>query len=103
VEGTYKFKSISYQENGNTVELQIGDKYTDGTLLSEDFLVLTLAKGGIAYLFMEDNQAVVGTWNILCHNNIDVTFNRETVIFKKDKTSLSGEIDGKNILLKKVI
>ena len=57
--------------------------------------------GGVIFMHLRDEKGV--TQIVVNDESLMAGVNRETVIFKKDQTSLSGEIDGKNILLKKVI
>ena len=64
VEGTYKFKSMTYTENGMTVELVAGEKFMGAVTLSEDFMKITLEESGAATMVSSTNsgEVVTGTW-----------------------------------------
>ncbi len=103
IEGTYKFKSMKYNQGGMTLELEVGEEFMGMLTLSEDFVTLTLNDDGTAIMSMAtegiDNQE--GSWEKGNSGEIELTFDGETQTCKCDGETLTIEADGAKIVLEK--
>ena len=102
-EGTYKFKSMSYQESGVTVELVAGEKFMNSITLTEDFMVITLEESGIATVVSATASGEVrtGTWLAKEDKKVEITFDGETMVCDCDGKTLSIDVDGVKMILEK--
>ena len=102
-EGTYKFKSMSYQESGVTVELVAGEKFMNSITLTEDFMVITLEESGIATMVSATapGEGGTGTWLAKEDKKVEITFNGETMVCDCDGKTLSIDVDGVKMILEK--
>ena len=102
VEGTYKFKKLTYQEGGLTVELEAGEKFMGAITLSEDFIVITLNKDGSAVMSMqtEGEELSTGTWVKGEEGKIVLDFGEAQTVACDGKT-MDFEIDGVSLILEK--
>lgn len=109
--GTYKFKSIRYEDSGMTVEVEAGEELMGMITLTEDFVVLTLNDDGTAImttkLWEETKQE--GTWKKDENCRLALTEEtRQEGTWKKDEngklaltfedSTETVECDGKTIL-----
>lgn len=103
VEGTYKFKKLSYQEGGIAIELKAGENLMGMITLSEDFFVLTLNADGSAVMTMRavDEETSTGTWTKAEEGKIVLTFDGELQTVTCDGKKIEMEADGAKLLLEK--
>ncbi|MDY6023475.1 MAG: hypothetical protein SPJ19_01530 [Candidatus Borkfalkiaceae bacterium] len=103
VEGTYKFKTLSYQEGGMTIELEAGEKFMGMITLTEDFAVLTLNADGSAVMTMkaDGEETSIGTWTKAEKGKIVLTFDGESQTVACDGKKIEIETDGVKVVLKK--
>ncbi len=103
VEGTYKFKTLSYQEGGMTIELEAGEKFMGMITLTEDFAVLTLNADGSAVMTMkaDGEETSIGTWTKAEKGKIVLTFDGESQTVACDGKKIEIETDGVKAVLKK--
>ncbi len=103
IEGTYKFKKLSYQQGGMTVELEAGEEFMGMMTLSEDYAVLTLNEDGSAEMTINANitQTLTGTWEKVESGEIALTFEGETEMATCDGKKIEMESDGMLLVLKK--
>ena len=103
VEGTYKFKKLSYQEGGITIELEAGEKFMGIMTLSEDFAVLTLNANGSAVMSInaEGEETSTGTWTKAEEGKIVLTFDGESQTVACDGKKIEIEEDGIKLVLEK--
>lgn len=104
VEGTYKFKSMTYTENGMTVELVAGEKFMGAVTLSEDFMKITLEESGVATMVSSTNsgEVVTGTWEKTDEKDkVKITFDGEPQVCFCDGKTFTIETEGMKIVLEK--
>ena len=103
VEGTYKFKKLSYQEGGIAIELEAGEKLMGMITLSEDFAVLTLNADGSAVMTMnaDGEETSTGTWTKAEKGKIVLTFDGESQTVACDGKEIEFEAEGVKLVLKK--
>ena len=103
MEGTYKFKSMTYTEGGVSVEINAGEKLMGMVTLSEDFIKITLEEGGAvtACYSMEEEEVATGTWEKVEDGKIKITFDEEPQICECDGKTLTIEMDGSKVILQK--
>lgn len=103
VEGTYKFKKMSYQEGGVTVELEAGEEFMGMFTLSADFMSITLNKDGSAVMSANwgSEETSTGKWEKGGNNKITLEFDGEDLTASCDGTTMEFEIDGVKLTLKK--
>ena len=103
VEGTYKFKSMTYEEGGMTVELVAGEKFMNSITLSEDFMVITLGESGVVTVVSSASAGEIsqGTWTTKQDKQIELTVNGETILCECDGKTLSLDIEGVKMILEK--
>ena len=103
VEGTYKFKKLSYQEGGITIELEAGEKFMGMMTLSEDFAVLTLNANGSAVMTInaEGEETSTGTWTKAEEGKIVLTFDGESQIVACNGKKIEIEEEGRKLVLEK--
>ncbi len=103
VEGTYKFKKLSYQESGMTIELEAGEKFMGMITLSEDFAVLTLNADGSAVMTMKANgeETSTGTWTKAEDGKIVLDFTGEAQTVSCDGKKIEIETEGVKLVLEK--
>ncbi len=105
VEGTYKFKKLSYQEGGMAIEMEAGEKYMGMITLSEDFVVLTLNADGSAIMTMNTNgeETFTGTWTKAEEGKIVLTFydQPKTVVCDGKRIEIEFDADGAKLVLEK--
>lgn len=104
VAGTYKFKSLSYTENGMTVELVAGEKFMGAVTLSEDFMKITLEESGVVTMVssMESGDVMTGTWEKTDEKDkVKITFDGEPQVCFCDGKTLTFEPEGVKIVLEK--
>ena len=63
VEGTYKFKSLSYEQGGVSINVQVGEEFMGYITLTEDFMVVTLNEDGTASIAMNAGGFYDPDWN----------------------------------------
>ena len=74
IEGTYKFDSLSYQQDGVTVEIKAGEKFLGLYIIEEDFAVITLNEDGTATMNISTEATVEqGTWEKGDNNTVYIT------------------------------
>lgn len=107
IEGTYKFKSMTYTEGGMEMEIKAGEKFMGMMTISEDFMKITLNKDGTVVMVsssFEDStetETEMATWSKSEKGTIAITFDEETKICECDGKKLIIESDGAKITLKK--
>ena len=104
VEGTYKFKSLSYTESGMTVELEAGEKFMGALTLSEDFMKITLEDSGVATMVSTtaEGEVMTGTWiKGEEKDTVVITFDGEPQTCVCDGKTLTIEVDGVKVVLEK--
>ena len=103
VEGTYKFKKLSYQESGVTIELEAGEKFMGMITLAEDFATITLNADGSAVMMMkaDGEQTSTGTWTKAEDGKIVLTFDGEPQTVTCDGKKIEVETDGIKLVLEK--
>ena len=103
VEGTYKFKKLSYQEGGITIELEAGEKFMGMMTLSEDFAVLTLNANGSAVMTInaEGEETSTGTWTKAEEGKIVLTFDGESQIVACNGKKIEIEEEAIKLVLEK--
>ena len=76
IEGTYKFDSLSYQQDGVTVEIKAGEKFMGLYIIEEDFATITLNEDGTARMNISIEATVgKGTWEKGENNTVYITDN----------------------------
>ena len=74
IEGTYKFDSLSYKQDGVTVEIKAGEKFMGLYIIEEDFATITLNEDGTATMNISTQATVEqGTWEQGDNNTIYIT------------------------------
>ena len=104
IEGTYKFKSMSYNEGGVSVEINVGEEFMGMVTLSEDFVKITLEESGVATVDMamgEESETTTGSWKSVENGKVEITFDGEPQVCACDGKTLTIEIDGQKIVLQK--
>jgi hypothetical protein len=104
VEGTYKFKKLTYQEGGMSIELEVGEKFMGMMTLSEDFAKITLNQDGTVVATIqagEEAETSTGTWVKAETGKIALTFNGKTETCDCDGKTLSMEVNGMKLVLEK--
>lgn len=101
LEGTYKFKSLSYEQEGVSVNIEVGEKYMGMITLSEDYVVVTLNEDGSANMKSAESEALTGTWDKTENNKIDLTFEGEALSCECDGETLIIEQEGVKLILEK--
>ena len=104
IEGTYKFKYMSYTENGMSIELEVGEKFMGMLTLNEDFAVLTLNADGTAVMTINsgsENESSMGTWAKAESKTIALKFDDETTTCSCDGKKIEFEMDGIKLILEK--
>ncbi len=101
--GTYKFKSIRYEDSGMTVEVEAGEEIMGMITLTEDFAVLTLNDDGTAIMTINSGEEMKqeGTWKKDENGKLALTFEDSTETFECDGKTISFEMDGMSIVLEK--
>lgn len=101
--GTYKFEKMSIKYDGMSMSMGIGDEFED-TILTEDFVTLTLDKDGKATLRInfedDDVEVMMGTWTEE-KDEVYIDFDGDTIVCKKDGDTLTGKFEGATWTLKK--
>lgn len=102
-EGTYKFKSMRYEESGMTVEVEAGEEVMGMLTLTEDFAVLTLNEDGTATMVINFGEEMTqeGTWQKDENGKLALTFDGSTETFECDGKTVSFEMEGAYIVLEK--
>ena len=105
-EGVYKFYSMSYEDEGMSVEIKVGEQYMGMLTLSEDFMVITLNADGtasVAATAMGESGSGIGTWTDDDKESITITIDGEAkVCFCDGKTLIiEDETIGEKITFKK--
>lgn len=103
IEGTYKFKSMSYTQGGVTVELKAGETFMGAITLSEDFMTLTLNEDGSVSATMNagEIETSTGTWTKKEDGKIEITINGDAQICSCDGKTLVISMDGSTVTLAK--
>ena len=107
IEGTYKFKSMTYTEGGMEIEIKAGEKFMGMMTISEDFMKITLNKDGTVVMVSSsfedstDTESETGTWSKSEKGKIAITFDGETQLCECDGKKLVFEEDGAKVILKK--
>ena len=104
VEGTYKFKKLSYVESGVTVELVAGEKFMGAMTLTEDFMVITLEESGVVTMISstESGTVATGTWMKMEEKDkISITIEGDSIICICDGKTLTFELEGVKMTLEK--
>ena len=102
--GTYKFNRMTGDMGGMSVDLEVGEEFMGMITLTEDYMTITLNEDGTAVSetnAMGESMTINGTWTSKSSNEIDLTFEGETVACSCDGTTLSMEQDGLSVVLKK--
>ena len=104
VEGTYKFKSLSYEQGGVSINVQVGEEFMGYITLTEDFMVVTLNEDGTASIAMNaggDAESATGTWTDKGNDEIELTFEGDAQVCACDGDTLVFEMDGVKLTLEK--
>ncbi|MBQ8658814.1 MAG: hypothetical protein IJ506_06730 [Clostridia bacterium] len=103
IAGTYKFKSMTYNQNGMNINLEVGEEFMNMITLTEDYVTVTLNDDGTATMSMAAGEIenMQGTWEKGDDGEIELTFEGETQICKCDGETLTMEEDGAKIVLEK--
>ena len=104
LEGTYKFKSLTYTENGMTVELVAGEKFMGALTLSEDFMKITLEDSGVATMVSTTSagEVATGTWiKGEEKDTVVITFDGEPQTCVCDGKTLTIDVQGVKVVLEK--
>lgn len=105
IEGTYKFKSMTWTEGNIEMEIKAGEK-VNGMIISKDYMMVTLNKDG-SVVFVSSSTASetaeteTGTWVKAEKGKIAITFDGETQLCECDGKKLVFEEDGAKVILKK--
>lgn len=74
MEGTYKFSSLSYKQEGVTVEITAGEKFMGMYIIEEDFATITLNEDGTATMKLSTEATVEqGTWEKVNNDTVAIT------------------------------
>ena len=105
VEGTYKFKKMSYIESGVTYEIVAGEKVMGAMILTKDFIVLTLEENGVAKMTFESGAVRTGNWTKLTYekNAISFTIGKDSFKGLCHGRTLTFNLEGRKITLEKTI
>lgn len=107
IEGTYKFKSMTWTEGGMEMEIKAGEKFMGMMTISEDFMKITLNKDGTVVMVSSsfedstDTDTETGTWSKSEKGKIAITFDGETQLCECDGKKLVIENGVEKITLKK--
>lgn len=101
VEGTYKFASMTYEENGMSMTVEAGENYMNMITLSEDYITITLNEDGSATLIMSGESPMDGSWKQNEGDKIELTFGGGAQICDCNGKTLTIEMEGSKITLKK--
>ena len=105
MEGTYKFKSMSYNQGGVSVELKVGEKFMGAITLSEDFMTVTLNEDGTVSMAINTgetgSETTTGTWTKKDDGKIEITVDGEAQSCTCDGKTLVIEVDGSSVTLAK--
>ena len=104
VEGTYKFKYLSYTEKGVTIELEVGEDFMGILTLNEDFAVLTLNANGTAVMIIKadgEEEPSMGTWAKADSGTIALKFDDVTMTCPCDGKQIEFEVDNIKLILEK--
>lgn len=106
IEGTYKFKSMTWTEGNIEMEIKAGEKVNGMMTLSEDYMKITLNKDGSAVMVSssfesKDMETETGTWVKAEKGKIAITVGGETQLCECNGKKLIFEEDGAKITLKK--
>lgn len=101
VEGTYKFDSMTYVDNGMTVTVEAGENYMNMITLTEDYITITLDEDGLATLIMSGESPIDGSWKQKDGDKIELIFGGGAQVCDCNGKTLTIEIDGSEITLKK--
>lgn len=101
VEGTYKFDSMTYVDNGMTVTVEAGENYMNMITLTEDYITITLDEDGLATLIMSGESPIDGSWKQKDGDKIELIFGGGAQVCDCNGKKLTIKIDGSEITLKK--
>ena len=94
IEGVYKFKSMTYNEGGVSVEIKAGEKIMGMVTLSEDYITLSINKDGTATMKNDDEEILIGTWTKVDNKQIALTFEDEIKTCSCDGKTITIEETG---------
>lgn len=103
-EGTYKFYSMKGEKNGIQIEIEVGEKFMGMMTLTEDFITMTLNEDGSVAAISKTNgeeEISTGLWIKSGEENIAITLDGETKNCACDGKTLTIEVDGMTLILKK--
>ena len=104
VEGTYKFQKISYQDNGMSMEIEVGEKFMGMITLTEDYVVLTLNEDGSAVMTKgigENANTTIGSWIKAEEGKIALVFEDEVQLAICKGKTIEIEMGDSKLFLKK--
>lgn len=98
--GTYKFYSMSYEENGMKIELKAGDTYMNMITLSEDYLVMTVNEDN-TFTMTSMGQTESGTWKEEDGKYYLTSSDDDTLEATVSGNTVTFEMEGIKVVLKK--